>query len=116
MDSAYYTPILSGVALDSVRWRAMALPNLTPRLARTMGPFAEDIIYTDAATTTQIIATVIMDPRTFRAGRALSAVFYRRVGPQWRDLLGATCEIYGLEMLAIFAALSLRPLCGPIRA
>ena len=63
------------------------------------------IIYTDAATTTQIIAAVLVGPRSFRTTRTTSAVISARVGPHWMTLFASTCEIYGLEMMAILAIL-----------
>ena len=63
------------------------------------------VIYTDAATTTQIIAAVLIDPRSFRTTKTTSAVISSKVGPHWRTLFASTCEIYGLEMLAILAIL-----------
>ena len=103
VNSHYYAPGLSGRDASTLRCWAMALLNLTPRLTRARAQVDDLIIYTDAATATQIIAAVKIDTRTFRADRALSDVFSRRVGRKWKTLFDPAGEIYGLEMLAIFA-------------
>ena len=81
INAPLYSPDLSDREASAVPWRAIALLNLTPRLTRRRGPITDVIIYTDAATTTQIIAAILIDQRTFRAGRILSAVFSLRAGP-----------------------------------
>ena len=101
----YYKPTISHREASTLRCWAMALLNLTPRLTRTREPVTGRIVDTDAATTTQIIAAVVIDTRTLRSDRAISAVVSRRVGPRWKSLFDSTSEIYGLEMLAIFAIL-----------
>ena len=105
MNAEFFDPALSGRELSTLHWRSVAILNLTPRITRTRPPQTDLIIYTDAATTTQIIAAVLIDPRSFRAALKTSAVLSSRVGPRWKKLSNDTCEIYGLEMLAIFAIL-----------
>ena len=105
VNAKFYSPDLSDRELTTLNWWSVALLNLTPRLTRNRSPVTDLIIYTDAATTTQIIAAVLIDPRSFRTTRTTSAVVSARVGPHWRALFSETCEIYGLEMLAILAIL-----------
>ena len=105
LNAKYYGAEISDREASVLRWWILALVNLTPRLTRMRGPLPGLIVYTDAATATQIIAAVLIDHRAFRAGRTLSAVLSKRVGPRWRVLFESTCAIYGLEMLAIFAIL-----------
>ena len=63
------------------------------------------VIYTDAATTSMIIAAIVLEPPVFLASRTLTAVLALRVGKRWSRLFRDTSLIYGLEMLAIFAIL-----------
>lgn len=82
----YYKPPLLGREASALRWRAMALLNLTPRLTRTREPVTDLIIYTDAETAAEIISAILIDPDAFRADRALSAMLSRRVGPRRKTL------------------------------
>ena len=72
LNAEFYDINLSGRECATLHWRAIALLNITSRLTRGRGPVADPIIYTDAATTAQIIAAVIIDPGTFRSGNTRS--------------------------------------------
>ena len=115
VNAKFYDPVLSDRELTTLRWWPNAILNMTPRLTRARPPQTDIIIYTDAATTAQIIAAVLIDPRSFRTTLTTSAVISAKVGPHWGKLFDETSEIYGLEMLAIFAILfdPLSDLSGP---
>ena len=104
VNAKFYDPVVSDRERATLHWWSNAIPNLTPRPTRTRPPQTGLIIYTDAATTTQIIA-VLIGPRSFRTTLATSAVLSAKVGPHWEKLFDETCENYGLEMLEIFAIL-----------
>ena len=105
VNAKFYDPALSDRELTTLHWWSNAILNMTPRLTRARPPQTDLIIYTDAATTAQIIAAVLIDPRSFRTTMTTSAVISAKVGPHWKKLFSKTAEIYGLEMLAIFAIL-----------
>ena len=104
-NAKFYTPTLSGREASTLRWRRAALSSITPRLTRTRGPQTDLVVYTDAATTTMIIAAIIIEPTVFTQTRTLSVTLSLRVGKHWDRLFDATALIYGLEMLSIFAVL-----------
>ena len=107
-NAKFYDPVLSGREMAALRWWANAILNLTPWHTRERPPRSDLKIYTNAEKTTQIIAAVLIDTRSFRATLTTSAVISAisaKVGTHWGKLLGETCEIYGLEMLEIFAIL-----------
>ena len=105
LNAKFYCADLTDRELTTLNWWSVALLNLTPRLTKNRHPRTDLIIYTDSATTTQIIAAVLIDPRSFRDTLTTTAVLSARVGPHWKKLFADTCEIYGLEMLAICAIL-----------
>ena len=80
-NAKYYLAELSGREASVLRWWTQAITNMTPRHTRSTEPVCDLIIYTDAATTTQIIAAVLIGPRTFRKGRTVPALISKRVGP-----------------------------------
>ena len=105
VNAHFYDPKLSGRELSTHRWRSAALAHISPRLTRTRGATTDLIIYTDAATTTRIIAAVLLNPATFRNDKVIEAPLSLRVGEHWAKLFESTALIYGLEMLVIFAVL-----------
>ena len=66
LDAHFYNPVLMEWERGALRWWADALMNMARRLTRMREPKMGPVIYIDAATTTKIIAEIIIDPNTFR--------------------------------------------------
>ena len=61
-----YRPALSDRGTAALAWRADSLPNMEPRFATPKGDLDARIVYTDASGKSQITASVIWGPSTFK--------------------------------------------------
>ena len=101
-----YLPVLSGRETAAVAWWAASLPNMEPRVATPKGDRTERIVYTDAAGKSQIIATVISGPSSFKNTKYIRSIAHIRTGGRWGETFTPTSYIYGLEMLAVLTTLT----------
>ena len=91
---------------ENLRWRVASIRASIPRTVEFRATNPEFLVYTDAATSTQIIAAVIIGVAEFRSsGRGL-ATFSEVTSKEWVVVSDTTTYIYGLEMLAIIATLT----------
>ena len=98
-----YHPILEERELNALRWWAVALKALLPRTIRPYQQYPDLIIYTDAATSTQIICALVIGVESCKSAPAVNECITMTTGQRWKTLFNKTNYIYGLEMLAILA-------------
>ena len=65
------------------------------------------IIYTDAATPTRIVASLVIDVPVFDATGEFHNLWAEPADPKWESTFILTTYIYGLDMLAILATILL---------
>ena len=71
------------------------------------------IIYTDAATSTRVVAACVVAPANFASKAVFSELRAEIPNPLWGETLRETTYIYGLGMLAVIAIFF--ALCGQLR-
>ena len=98
-----YSDPLSETERDFCRWWADAHRSSAPNDVVPRGRFPEFIIYTDAATSTRIVAAVLISPKNFLSDFVSEYLFSETSGPEWEVVFDETTYIYGLEMLDIIA-------------
>ena len=89
--------------IDILQWRIASLGASIPRTVEIKSCRPEIIIYTDAATSTRIVAAIILDVAEFLRVGEFQAVFKEVSSLEWQTTFKDTTYIYGLEMLAIIA-------------
>merc|ERR1719158_1830588 len=101
-----YHPVLSDRESTTLARRTAELPSMEPRVATPKGDRTERIVYTDAAGKSQIIAAVVSGPSTFKNTKYIRPAKHIRTGEKRKRTFAPTIYIYGLEMLAVLAALT----------
>ena len=91
--------------MSLLAWWAASIRAARPRVVHLKSNFPEVVIYTDAATSTCIIAAVIIDVKNFSKFPAFEAVLSEQADATWADSFSETNLIYGLEMLAVIATM-----------
>ena len=98
---------LSADEIDILRWWT---PLLRKEISRVCVPKLlrpEVIIYTDAATSTRIVASLVIDVPDFDSNMKFRNLWDETSDPQWETTFISTTYIYGLELLAILATIFL---------
>ena len=103
LKTSYYHPKLEGRELNALRWRTVALKALKPRVVRPYQKYPDVLIYTDAATSTQVICALVIKVDQFKTSHTISECATMTTGKRWKTLFNKTNYIYGLEMLALLA-------------
>ena len=91
--------------LSLLAWWAASIRAARPRVVYLKSIHPEVVIYTDAATSTALIASVVIDTANFAKGPAFDTVLTERVGMGRCDNFKDANIIYGLELLAVIAAI-----------
>ena len=89
--------------LDILSWWVESIRASTPRIIELKPQRPEVIIYTDAATSTRVVAACVLHPENFPQHQVFSELRAEVSNPLWEVTLAGTTYIYGLEMLAIVA-------------
>ena len=100
-----YEKILAEEEIDILKWRIASLGASIPRVVEPKSSRPEVIIYTDAATSTRIVAAVVLDANEFLRLGGFQAVFEEISSLGWESTFQNTTYIYGLEMLAVLATI-----------
>ena len=79
--------------------------NLIARKIKERAGRPDWVIFTDAATSAEIIAAISFKRADFEIGESASEVISAVAGPYWDHLFDKTNKIYGLEMLALLEKL-----------
>ena len=103
LKAPYYHPRLEERELNALRWWVVALGDLHPRVVRPYRKYPDVVIYTDAATSTQIICALVIKVDQFKASHTISECAAMTTGKRWETLFNKTNYIYGLKMLALLA-------------
>ena len=103
LKTPYYHPRLEERELNALRWWVVALKALKPRVVRPYQKYPDILIYTDAATSTQIICALVISVDQFKTSHTISECATMTTGKRWKTLFNKTNYIYGLEMLALLA-------------
>ena len=98
-----YIGHLSEEEIDILQWWVASLRASIPRVVEVTSTRPEVIIYTDAATSTRIVAAIVLDVDIFLRIGEFQAVFEEISSEEWSNTFKDTTYIYGLEMLAIIA-------------
>ena len=109
-NTLHYKPTLSEREIRTLQWRASALSNLGARTIRDSAERPGAVVFTDAETSTAIIAAVAIIRKDFLLNGAISEVRKTATGKYWETFFVTANLIYGLEMLALLALLY-RPNC-----
>ena len=104
-NAPYYHPLLSDRERNVLTWWVTTLNNLGARKVRPRSDRADFVIFTDAATSTAIIAAIAISTDQFKQNETLSETLEIVTGQYWHTLFDKTSLIYGLEMLALLAKL-----------
>ena len=99
-NAAFYQPDLSPADRMIFEWWAALLRDCRPRRVISHSPFPDKIIYTDAATETMILASLVFDKLDFDATGHISEAYHEVATDEWLALFSETNLIYGLELLA----------------
>ena len=102
-----YVKKLSEEEIDILKWRVASLGASIPRVVEPKSSRPEVLIYTDAATSTRIVAAVVLDVNEFLNLGEFQAVFKEISSTSWESTFKDTTYIYGLEMLAVIATIYL---------
>ena len=100
-----YHPLISDRERNALTWWITTLKYLGPRKVRPRSDKADLVIFTDAATSTSIIAAVTISTKQFKIDESLEEILEIETGKHWVTLFDHTSLIYGLEMLALLAKL-----------
>ena len=98
-----YLGHLSEEEIDILHWRVASLRASIPRIVEVTSTRPEVIIYTDAATSTRIVAAIVLDVEIFLRIGEFQALFEEISSEERSNTFKDTTYIYGLEMLAIIA-------------
>ena len=91
--------------LSLLAWRAASLRATRPRVVYLKSARPEYVIYTDAATSTAMLAAVIVDVASFGGDPIFESVIAEEADKVWFGIFSETNLIYGLEMLAVIATM-----------
>ena len=105
LNATQFRPQPSGREKRILQWRPSALPNMGPRQVRDRSGRPDMVVFTDAASSTSIIAAVTINRTQFIQDETICEARYSTTGKQWETLFDSTNLIYGLEMLALLAIL-----------
>ena len=101
VNAACYQPVLSAADARVLEWWRGMLSSIRPRVIYPRTSTPQRIIYTDAATSTLIAASITLYPSNCSSVPVVEACRVMTAGPDWVALFINTNLIYGLEMLAI---------------
>ena len=102
-----YVAKLPADEVDVLRWRVTLRRDDTSRVCVPKLPCPEVIIYTDAATSARIAASLVVDVNEFEDRRDFRTPWAEASDPQRGSTFILTTYIYGLEILATLAAIFL---------
>ena len=91
--------------LSLLAWWSASLRASRPRIVYLKSPRPEYIIYTDAATSTAMLAAIVIDVASFESDPHFAAVIDEEADKVWFDTFLETNLIYGLEMIAVIATM-----------
>ena len=97
----YYSPALTPGDRLTLEWWGGLLPRVRPRVVSTQGRYPDWIIYSDAATTTGIMACVVFHRNDFLQSPRIRIARWVKAHPTWLGIFDDTNLIYGLETLAL---------------
>ena len=100
-----YHPVLETKEIRTLQWRRTSLLNLASRTVRPRNDKPDWVVFTDAATSTSIIAAVLVNRGQFMENETIRHVFATKTGDYWAKLFEVANLIYGLETLALLATL-----------
>ena len=100
-----YTEVISPCEAGVPEWWAASIRSSVPRAVELHPTTPDVIIYTDAATSTRILAAVAIEPSTYSALGSFSALLSEVADPVWETIFCETTLIYGLELLAVVATI-----------
>ena len=101
VNAAFYQPVLPPSDIRVLEWRQGMLLDVRPRIIYPRISTPQRIIYTDAATSTLLAASITFYPSNCTVAPVVEACRVMAAGQEWCDLFIETNLIYGLEMLAI---------------
>ena len=96
-----YVSSLSSSESNLLSWRASSIRAARPRQGLLRQKFPEIVIYTDSATSTAILAAVVVDVQQFPKGNSSAAKFTDVADKDWGTIFNDKTLIYGLAMLAV---------------
>ena len=105
LNARRFHPVLSTNEIRILQWWRTALTNLASRTVRPQKDRPDWIVFTDAATSTSIIAAVLIKRSDFIINENIDLIYASLTGEYWVKLFELTNLIYGLEMLALLATL-----------
>ena len=97
--SKWFAPTITDRETLVFRWWVSVLQNVSPRIASSPALQADFIVYTDAATSSRLMASVTFEGHALGFRRATEA-FTSEVPPLRMKQFLATNEIFGMELLA----------------
>ena len=100
-----YHPVLSDRETATLAWWEASLPHMEPRVATPKGGRDERIVYTDYSGNSQISASMILDPSSFKNAKYIRPIKHIRTGGRWGKTFAPTSYIYGPEILAVLTTL-----------
>ena len=101
LHAPFYSPVITPEDRLVLEWWADLLPRIRPRITRSVGRFPDWTIYSDAATSTEIMACVVFNRRDFLLPPRARVARFTRARPDWLAIFKDTNLIYGLETLAL---------------
>ena len=99
--AAYYQPLLSDHGRIALSWWVGALSKQDRRAASRHKAFSDVIIYTDAATSTMIMASIVIFRLDFLVSQRIAHCRGIRASADWVHLFSESSLIYGLELTAL---------------
>ena len=105
LHSTPYSSVLSDEESSVLRWWASSIRASQPRKVVIKNKYPDVVIYTDAATSTLVIAAIVIEPDVFKTESMFSATFTETADPDWVTIFQGTTLIYGLELLAVIATI-----------
>ena len=97
----YYDESISDIDRITLEWRSGLLKALRPRAIFPRNNSPDIVIFTDAATTTMIMASVVFRKTDFDRDNSAIACLGAVSDPGWADYFIETGLIYGLELTAL---------------
>ena len=101
-NAAFYQCALSGEGVKALQWWEGMILAAHPRTAQRRRSAPGRIIYTDAAATTFIAASIAISPIECSVAPVLEACRAMTAGQAWADLFIKTNLIYGLRCCPLF--------------
>ena len=97
----YYSPDLTPDGRLTLEWWGGLLPRARPRVVSTQGRYPDWITYSDAATTTGIMACVVSRRNDSPHSPRIRIARWVKAHPDWLGIFDDAYLIYGLETLAL---------------